>query len=387
MRFLGFLIVALEWFSHAVCVTFVDSIGRVFFYSPDSYLQMIFVFSAYAVAFIGRPIGASFFGWYSDVIGRGRAIFLAFFMMTLSTLCLSLLPGSQVIGIWAPALFILFRFFQGVAIAGSYGVTVLNIEAAPRSERYFVSSTISLGFMMGFMFGNLSSALIFYFMPSSMIESVGWRIPLWVSCLLSLIVLIHFPIKEFVHKKRNDLIGDFDLRVFLKACIVLLLDMFCFYLCFVFIPTYKVSILGQPAFLVVAQAAVGMFLMAAFTPFFGKMADAYGGVRNLRYGSLLFLAIAFFAPWKEAFWLPLFGVVLALCYSSLYAWVALIFPLAIRARASSLAVNLMAVFVGGVTPIICALLGNINIRLVGIMLFVVAFLVYCVLYKEPEIHI
>ncbi|MCP6269594.1 MFS transporter, partial [Klebsiella pneumoniae] len=78
-------------------------------------------FATFAVAFFARPVGAALFGHFGDRIGRKRTLVWTLMIMGVATVFIGLLPGYGTgafgmfeggIGIWAPTLLVVCRFFQ-----------------------------------------------------------------------------------------------------------------------------------------------------------------------------------------------------------------------------------------------------------------------------------
>ena len=380
--------VAFEWFAHAVCFTFANSLSTLFFPNLNSKTGLFVTYCLFLIPFLGRPIGAYLFGLYSDKYGRAKSAYYAFLLMFVSTLALVFVPSFSYLGYFSAFIFTFIRFFQGIGIAGSYGITVMNVENAHKAERYFSSSILSLGFMFGFLLGNAFGFISDFFFSKSFAINYGWRIPLFINALLSVPILYYFSNNDF----NEEVVGakktktKLNWNVFLKACLVICLDMFCFHVIFVYLPNYRIVFLEEYASFVYLQTFLSILIMFLLTPFFGKVADAYGGVFNLKLSAFLLALASFFGPWNSYsyFWAVFFGVTFACCYGSLYAWVAMQFEPHLRARASGMVVNLMAVLVGGFSPIFCSFLANYNFQFISYSFCFVCILILFVLYKSKN---
>jgi MFS family permease len=64
--------------------------GKLFFPGSDPLVGVLQAFAVYAVGFIARPIGAAFFGYFGDRIGRKGAL-----IATLLTTGLATLPTAR----------------------------------------------------------------------------------------------------------------------------------------------------------------------------------------------------------------------------------------------------------------------------------------------------
>jgi|GEM_PF-1838462 len=389
-KYIGLGVSGIEWYDTAMCSALAQIISELFFPEFNKATRFIFYFSTFAIGYLGRPLGAFLFGTYSDRVCRIRAVYVAFSIMIFSTLTISLLPTYSIIGILAPLAFVFLRFIQGIAIGGNYGVSVFSIENANKCEKYFTSSLINIGIMVGFFVGGLVSSGINFFMSREFLLEIGWRIPLWSSFSLGFPVFLGLRkfSKECISQRKNQenpakmaASSKITFKMLAMIATMLLLDMVPFYMFFIFLPNCRIQFMDQLPWSVWLNQSVGIFVIIVLIPFFGKFADAYGPVRSLKFSALSLIAISFFAPWNHWIWSPIFGAIMAACYGSLYGIVALIFPKNIRARAGSLTLNTTGAIFGGLTPLIATFLYKINENLLGVFLALVGIAVLFAIQK------
>ena len=170
-------------------------------------------FATFAVAFFARPVGSVIFGHFGDRIGRKRTLVWTLLIMGIATVLIGLLPGYDTgsfglfeggIGIWAPALLVTLRFFQGFAVGGEWaGAVLLTAEYAPQGKRGTLSMWPQIGPAIAF-FLSSGTFLIFSMAatgdgtdPNSAFMQWGWRIPFLFSAVLVLIGLwIRLSVEE-----------------------------------------------------------------------------------------------------------------------------------------------------------------------------------------------
>ncbi len=379
LKFLGTAIGAIEWYENAICIALTDVISRVFFPEFDTSARFMLYLLSIAIGYLGRPIGGFILGHYSDKYNRMRAAFFGFTLMVFASLAISFLPAYGQIGRYAPALFIFFRFLQGVAIGGNYGVAVASVESVHRAERYATSSLVSVGIMIGFLLGSVAATILNYFFTQDFLVQFGWRIGLWSSAIFSIPVFIAFAKTDMKKKEKVQSFVtstvDINWKLVAKVFVLFLLDMVPFYLLFTFLPNYKIMFLGQDSSQIWFYHSVSMVVIALFTPFFGKLADAYGAIKSLKVCAIGLFVTAFFGPWNSWIWSFVFAILMAVCYGSLYGFVALIFPESVRARIAGVLFNVTGSISIGVTPLIAAYLARYNFNYVSYFL---AFVVSCV---------
>lgn len=110
-------------------------------------------------------------------------------MTSIVTLGIGLLPTYQKIGLWAPLLLLILRFFQGISFGGEFtGAAVFVTEHNPRKS-YWSSSWISTASGIGMLIGGIAAMIIR--LPG--MPSWAWRVPF---CLGALAALIEFYIRR-----------------------------------------------------------------------------------------------------------------------------------------------------------------------------------------------
>ncbi|WP_411741181.1 MFS transporter [Rhodococcus sp. IEGM 1408] len=203
----------IEWYDFFIYGTAAALVfPTLFFPGQDPAAATLSSFATFAVAFFARPVGAAIFGHFGDRIGRKRTLVWTLFIMGIATVFIGLLPGYGTgafgmfeggIGIWAPTLLVVCRFFQGFAVGGEWaGATLLTAEYAPAGKRGMMGMWPQLGVAFAF-FLSSTTFLIFSLVAgdSSDVNSpfmqYGWRIPFLLSAVLVLIGLwIRISIEE-----------------------------------------------------------------------------------------------------------------------------------------------------------------------------------------------
>ena len=118
---------SIEWYDFFLYGTAAALVFPTVFFDQGlpPFVSLLASFSTFAVGFIARPIGGILFGHFGDRIGRKTALVTALVMMGVATTLIGCLPSYAIIGAAAPALLILLRFVQGLAIGGQWGGAVL----------------------------------------------------------------------------------------------------------------------------------------------------------------------------------------------------------------------------------------------------------------------
>jgi len=181
----GLIGATVEWYDFFLYGTAAALVfGQLFFPSSDPLVGTIAAFGSFAFGYLSRPVGAVVFGHYGDKIGRKTMLILTLLIMGIATFLIGLLPTYGTIGVWAPILLLVLRFFQGIGLGGEWGGAVLlAVEHSPRNKRGFYGSLIQIGAPAGLLLGT-GAFLIVSNLPEEQFLSWGWRVPFLVSVLL-----------------------------------------------------------------------------------------------------------------------------------------------------------------------------------------------------------
>ena len=130
----------IEWYDFYLYATLTPFLAPLFFPNDNPTAQLLSAFAAYAAGFLVRPFGAVVFGRIGDVIGRKYAFLLTISIMGGATVIMGLLPTYAAIGFLAPAILVLLRLAQGLALGGEYGGAAIYVaEHSPDSRRGFMT--------------------------------------------------------------------------------------------------------------------------------------------------------------------------------------------------------------------------------------------------------
>jgi MFS family permease len=179
-----------EWYDFYLYATLTPFLSPLFFPGDNPTAVQLSGFAAYAAGFLVRPFGAVVFGALGDIIGRKYTFLVTITAMGLATLGMGLIPTYKDIGLAAPAILVILRLIQGLALGGEYGGAAIYVaEHAPDNKRGLYTSWIQTTATLGFFF---ALAIILYFrntMSAADFSAQGWRYPFWLSAVLVAIAL------------------------------------------------------------------------------------------------------------------------------------------------------------------------------------------------------
>ena len=174
-----------EWYDFFIYGTLAALIGKAFFPADNETLQLLLVWAGFAVGFGFRPLGAILFGFLGDRLGRKYTFLVTVTLMGIATAGVGLIPSAATIGLAAPAIVIVLRILQGLALGGEYGGAAVYVaEHAPPEKRGFYTSFIQASVVGGFVLSILVVILCRALIPEDAFAAWGWRVPFLLSLIL-----------------------------------------------------------------------------------------------------------------------------------------------------------------------------------------------------------
>src|SRR5436309_7380191 len=129
----------------------------------------------------GAVLGALFFGWLTDRLGRKRLFFI--------TLAVYLVATAATALSWNLASFALFRFFTGAGIGGEYTAINSSIqELVPARYRGWSDLVINGSFWIGTALGAAGSLVLLD--PNLLAPDLGWRLAFLIGAVLGLVIFL-----------------------------------------------------------------------------------------------------------------------------------------------------------------------------------------------------
>jgi MFS family permease len=182
-RFHTLVVVALgiTWILDGLEVTLAGAVSPALKESPQlrfSNADVGLVSSGYLA---GAVMGALFFGWLTDRLGRKRLFFITLVVYLVATAATGLSWN-----IWS---FALFRFLTGAGIGGEY--TAINSaiqELVPARYRGWTDLVINGSFWIGAALGAAASIVLLD--PAVLAPDLGWRLAFLIGAVLGLVIFL-----------------------------------------------------------------------------------------------------------------------------------------------------------------------------------------------------
>ena len=312
--------------------------------------------------------------------------------MTLSTLCIGLIPSYKLIGFYAPVLLLIFRFSQGLAAGGEFNNSAILLMENTEKKKIMLGSWTGFASSAGMSLGALSSVIISVYFSST----DSWRYAYYIATIISVVVLLaRYKIREsyeFTHLSRskkkinifrelgNYKIGIFTVfisgafvSVYIYACMVYFMDYFLI--------TSKIHHLN-PIFI----AMIAQVLVTVLIPVMAIIGSKFDYLKVFQY-CIIGICIAAVVLFKSAFNSTLIGIILAvMIYATsgagisalVFRYMYNLFPTHIRCFATSFSWGMAAALFGATTPIVAHFFvrkGFINFPWVYILFFGAIYLI------------
>jgi MFS family permease len=182
-RFHSLLVFALgiTWLLDGLEVTLAGSVSGALKSSPGLHMSNFDIGLAGGVYIAGAVLGALFFGWLTDRLGRRKLFFITLWLYVGATAATAFSFNLES--------FLLFRFLTGMGIGGEYTAINSTIqEFTPARFRGWVDLTINGTFWLGAALG--AGGAIVLLDPQTVGGDLGWRLCFGIGAALGLVILI-----------------------------------------------------------------------------------------------------------------------------------------------------------------------------------------------------
>lgn len=181
----------IEWYDFYTYAFTALYFAPEFFPGGNRTAQLLDAAGIYAVGFLIRPLGAWYFGRYSDRNGRKAAMIYSVLLMGAGSLLVCVLPTYRSIGAMAPALLLAARLIQGFSTGGQYGPAAAYLSETPtESSRGFFASFQYVTLIGGQLAALLVLLLLQHLFSAATLRAWAWRIPFLLGAILALSILL-----------------------------------------------------------------------------------------------------------------------------------------------------------------------------------------------------
>jgi len=274
-----------EWFDFYVYSFCSLYFAHIFFPSGNATTQLLQTAGVFAAGFLMRPIGGWLFGYIGDRHGRKSSMLISVCMMCFGSLVIACLPGYETIGVWAPALLLLARLFQGLSVGGEYGTSATYMsEVAVEGRKGFYASFQYVTLIGGQLMALLTVVVLQQILSDEELRSWGWRIPFALGAVLAVVALyLRRSLNETSdkttrsHKDAGSLKGLWKhRRAFIMVLGFTAGGSLSFYTFTTYMQKYLVNTAGMDHKAASGLMTGALFIFMLLQPFFGALSDKIG---------------------------------------------------------------------------------------------------------------
>ncbi len=161
-----------DHFDTALYSFLVPIFAQLFFPNDDPIISLILAYSVLASTIITRPVGSYIFGLIALTHGPAISLSYSLIGVGVSAIALGFIPTYEQIGVYAPILLIILRFFGGIFSAGEIAIAKLYILSEKNKINAVKSSYLyQTSVMIGIVIASFVSSLVL-----ENPESQQWRI-------------------------------------------------------------------------------------------------------------------------------------------------------------------------------------------------------------------
>lgn len=369
---------SIEWFDfflYAVAAALI--FDKQFFPTEDPFVSLMLSYLSLSLTFFIRPFGGIIFSHIGDRIGRKKTLVVTLSLMGGATVAIGLLPTYESVGMLAPALLILCRIIQGLAIGGEWGgALLLAYEYAPRNRRGLFGSVPQMGITVGMLLATLAFSAVST-LPDDAFRDWGWRLPFLASIVLVVVGLwIRGGLGEtpaFQAAQESGNVAKLPIaetlryhwRAVLVAVGAKVVETAPFYIFATFVVSYATGTLDYERSSVLNAVSLGALVSTIMIPVMGRLSDRVGRSRVYLTGAVLLglYSVPFFLLLNlQVDWAVFVAVVVALggvwppVTATLGTLTSEIFSTRVRYTGITLGYQIGAALAGGTAPLLATYL-------------------------------
>jgi MHS family proline/betaine transporter-like MFS transporter len=359
----------MEWFDFTVYGFFALIIAQNFFPAEDHFVSLIAAFSAFAIGFLMRPIGAFIFGYLGDRYGRKKVLTTSMLLMAFPSLIITLTPTYETIGIFAPILLVLMRMLQGISVGGEHTGSIIYLaELSDYNKRAFAAAVPFIGTILGVLMGSLVGVGIFILFSHESIVNWAWRIPFAMGVLIAFVGIMirkHLPESNTNNEDKYTLmpiaeIFQKHLSPFIKVFLMNLPFAVGFYTVFIYNPIWMQQFLHDSEQYTLEINSIALILAVLVMPVSALLSNKVGRKPLLLFatGGLTLFSWPLYrlmlsdVPLHTLAGQGIFAIFIGIFMGTVGVVMVELFSRNIRVSAVSIAYNISFAIFGGTAPII-----------------------------------
>src|SRR5262244_1131453 len=175
----------IEWYDFYIFGSLAAILAVKFFEKGHPVAAFLSTVAIFSVGFLIRPLGAFFFGWLGDKVGRKYTFLVTLSGMGLATALIGFVPTYASIGLMAAIILFLLRLIQGLCLGGEYGGAITYVaEHVSDEHRGYYTGWLQTSPTLGIVVSLATIIGIRTYLGNEAFNEWGWRLPFIISLLL-----------------------------------------------------------------------------------------------------------------------------------------------------------------------------------------------------------
>ena len=371
----------IEYYDFQLYGVLAVTLSLLFFQTGNESAALLSTLAVFGGAFLARPLGGIFFGWFGDKHGRTAALMFTIVGIGVASALMGMLPTYATLGLAAPALLLLCRLLQGFFAGGEItGAATYVAECSPPGKRGFFGAFNPAAATLGLSLATGVAGLVTTLVGKEAMVDWGWRIPFLLS--IPLIILCVWArsriedsprFKEMLkthhpeHSPLSLIVRDYR-RPLLQVIAIGFAQNAAGYVGVVYLSTHLIHTLKYDGTAVFWLISLVTLCSAFVMPFAGSLSDRFGRKPLLTIGFLGYLVLVPLTMWVAS-WGSFPLAVIAVAVSIVpfivvqavgYPLYAELFPTRVRYSGVSLGFNVATILGGATAPFVASWLTSLT---------------------------
>mgnify|MGYP001637960655 CR=1 FL=1 len=369
----------IEYYDFQLYGVLAVTLSLLFFVGENENAALLSTLAIFGGAFLARPLGGIFFGWFGDRHGRTAALMVTIIGIGVASAFMGLLPTYATLGLMAPALLLLCRLLQGFFAGGEItGAATYVAECSPANKRGFFGAFNPAAATLGLSLATGVAGLVSTLFGKEAMQEWAWRIPFLLSIpLILLCVWARSRIEDSPrfqellksHKPEHSPISVIlreHSRPLMQVIAIGFAQNAAGYVGVVYLSTHLTRTLKFDVSAVFWLVSVVTLVSAFLMPFAGGLSDRFGRKPLLIIGLLGYMVLVPLTMWVAS-WGSFVIAAIAVAISIIpfiivqsvgYPLYAELFPTRVRYSGISLGFNIATILGGATAPFIASWLST-----------------------------
>jgi MHS family proline/betaine transporter-like MFS transporter len=179
--------VIVQYYDYHMLALLASIVSKYFFPSADIVVRMFYTYLLITVSYIAKPLGSVIIGKIGDVYGRSATINISLVGTAIASLCISIIPGYNILGNFSIILLLICRMFVAALVSsGTDGIRLFVFEKIKKKNQCLGIGFVTASTMIGTLFASIS---VNYFTSDHM-PDWAWRLTFAIGFLLGIFVFI-----------------------------------------------------------------------------------------------------------------------------------------------------------------------------------------------------